>query len=91
VVSGTPKQFADAAVRRGATSLQTTGRDILGADVVISYGLKTRVTRIPFTSPMRNVPIRSMRLDATQSDSSGSVMPSTLIKTRRIKLLLVRH
>lgn len=39
-LSGTPKQFADAAVRRGATNLQTTGSDILGADVVISYDLK---------------------------------------------------
>ena len=42
VVSGTPKHFADAAVRRGATSLVTTGRDILGADVVISYGLRDK-------------------------------------------------
>jgi hypothetical protein len=42
-VSGTPKQFADAAVRRGATNLEATGRDILGADVVISYGLKDKI------------------------------------------------
>jgi hypothetical protein len=41
-VSGTPKQFADAAVKRGATNLKTTGGDILGADVVISYGLKDK-------------------------------------------------
>ena len=41
-MSGTPKQFADAAVRRGATNLETTGSDILGADVVISYGLKDK-------------------------------------------------
>ncbi len=34
-MSGTPKQFADAAVRRGATNLKTTGRDILSADVVL--------------------------------------------------------
>jgi hypothetical protein len=41
-LSGTPKQFADAAVRRGATNLDTTGNDILGADVVISYDLKDK-------------------------------------------------
>ena len=37
-MSGTPKQFADAAVRRGATNLETKGNSI-GADVLISYGL----------------------------------------------------
>ena len=35
-MSGTPKQFADAAVRNGATNLETTGSDI--SDVVIAYG-----------------------------------------------------
>jgi hypothetical protein len=42
MLSGTPKQFADAAVRRGATNLEATGGDTLGADVVISYGLKDK-------------------------------------------------
>ena len=37
---GTPKQFADAAIRRGATNLETTGGEM--ADVVISYGLKDK-------------------------------------------------
>jgi hypothetical protein len=41
-MSGTPKQFADAALRRGATNLETAGSDILGANVVISYGLKDK-------------------------------------------------
>ena len=41
-LSGTPKQFADAVVTKGATDLETTGSDILGADVVISYSLKDK-------------------------------------------------
>lgn len=41
-LSGNPKQFADAAVRRGATNLETAGNDILKADVVISYDLKDK-------------------------------------------------
>jgi hypothetical protein len=45
-MSGTPKQFADAALGKGATNLETKGNSIgadvliIGADVLISYGLK---------------------------------------------------
>lgn len=41
-LSGSPKQFADAAVGRGATNLETTGNGILRADVAISYDLKDK-------------------------------------------------
>jgi hypothetical protein len=39
-LSGTPRQLADAAVRRGATDLETTGNDILRTDIAISFGLE---------------------------------------------------
>ena len=39
-MSGTPKQFADAAVGRGATHLETRGRTFNRADVVVSYDRK---------------------------------------------------
>ena len=52
---------------------------------------RIRATRIPFTSPMRNAPIRSIWLTTRSRTSAGSVMPWTLIKTRRIKLWLMMH
>ncbi|HUB14945.1 MAG TPA: hypothetical protein VMB34_23565 [Acetobacteraceae bacterium] len=41
-LSGTPKQFADAAVGRGAAGLEITGNDISGADAVITFDLQNK-------------------------------------------------
>jgi hypothetical protein len=47
-VSGTPKQFADAAVRKGAANLETTSNIIFGSDVIISYSLEDKSYQYSF-------------------------------------------
>jgi hypothetical protein len=69
-VSGTPKQFADAAVGRGATDLETTGSDILGADVVISYGLKDKSYSYSFYKSHEKCANQFGTPDETRSDFS---------------------
>ena len=67
---GTPKQFADAAVRRSATNLETTGSDILGADVVISYGLKDKSYSYSFYKSHEKCANPIGAADNTKSDFS---------------------
>jgi hypothetical protein len=47
-MSGTPKQFADAAVGKGAANLETTSNVVFGSDVVISYSLKDKSYQYSF-------------------------------------------
>jgi len=69
-LSGTPRQFAVAAVRRGATNLETTGSDILGADVVISYGLKDKSCSYSFYKSHEKCANPLDTADNTKSDFS---------------------
>ena len=71
-MSGTPKQFADAAARRGAANLETTGSDILGlgADVVISYGLKDKSYSYSFYKSHEKCANQFGTADETRSDFS---------------------
>jgi hypothetical protein len=69
-MSGTPKQFADAAVRRGATNLETTNRQFLRADVVISYGLKDKSYSYSFYKSHEKCVNPLDEADNTRSDFS---------------------
>ncbi len=90
-LSGTPKQFADIAVRRGATDLEITGSGILEADVVISYGLKDKSYSYSFYVSHEKCANPFHTPDMTKPDFSKSVVTWTLIETRPIKLWLMRH
>ena len=69
-MSGTPKQFADAAVGRGATNLETTGDDHLGEDVVISYALKDKSYSYSFYKSHEKCANPLNAADNTRSDFS---------------------
>ena len=69
-VSGTPKQLADAAVRRGATNLETKGGDILKADVVISYSLSDKSYSYSFYKSHEKCANPFDEADKTRSDFS---------------------
>jgi hypothetical protein len=66
-MSGTPKQFADAAVGKGATNIETKGSSI-GADVLISYGLKDTSYSYYFYKSHEKCANPFSDLDNTQSD-----------------------
>ena len=68
--TGTPKQFADGAVRRSATNLETTGSDTLGADAVISYGLKDKSYSYSFYKSHEKCANPLGAADNTKSDFS---------------------
>jgi hypothetical protein len=73
-ISGTPKQFADAAVREGATNLETTGWAPgtpvarVYVDVVISYGLKDKSYLYYFYKSHEKCANPSGDADNTRSD-----------------------
>jgi hypothetical protein len=69
-MSETPKQFTDAAVRRGAANLETKGSDIFGADVVISYGLKDKSYSYSFYKSHEKCANQFGTPDETRSDFS---------------------
>ena len=75
----------------GATDLETTGSDTLGADAVISYGLKDKSYSYSFYKSHEKCANPLGAADNTKSNSAGSVMAWTLIKARRIKPCLIRH
>ena len=69
-MSGTPKQFADAAVGRGATNLETRGSDIYRGALFLSYILKDKSYLYSFYKSHEKCANPFDEADSTRSDFS---------------------